>query len=187
LNDPRRCFQRSGIQQAAENSGGKVRLPTAADFVDTQMGGSLLKEWPVPAFFLQAEKIINLPVIKHHSLCGCTLAMKNWYGVIGGQRNRLHQKIHQSIVDLAQAVKPTLTIMDGSRVLKRNGPTGGSLDDVVAGNTILAGVDEVAMDAFCLSFLDLTPQQVPFLALAEQQGLGKVDWRAIRWVEEQLG
>jgi len=126
-------------------------------------------------------------VVKHHSLCGCTLAMKNWYGALGGRRNQLHQRIHTSIVDLAAALRPTLTIMDATRVLKRNGPTGGSLDDVSVENTLIAGMDEVALDAYSLRFLDLTPDQVPFLALGEQRGLGTVDWRTLRMVETQVG
>ncbi|MBF0620637.1 MAG: DUF362 domain-containing protein [Magnetococcales bacterium] len=187
LNDPARCFSRSGIEKAAIEAGAQVRLPTHNDFVDTQMGGQLLKVWPVPRFFHEADKVINLPIVKHHSLCGCTLSMKNWYGVIGGKRNRLHQSIHQSIVDLASAVRPTMTIMDATRVLKRNGPTGGSLADVSFEETIIVSLDEVALDAYALRFLDLQPDAVPFLAMAETAGLGVVDWRSLNVVERQVG
>ena len=186
LNDPSRCFARSGIRAAAQNAGAEVRLPGGNDFWQTDMQGDLLKVWPVSRFFHQADKIINLPVVKHHSLCGCTLAMKNWYGVLGGRRNQLHQRIHTSIVDLAAALRPTLTVMDATRVLKHNGPTGGSLDDVSVENTIVAGLDEVAIDAYSLRFLDVAPEAVPFLALGEQRGLGRVDWRTLRMVESQV-
>jgi uncharacterized protein (DUF362 family) len=113
--------------------------------------------------------------------------MKNWYGVLGGRRNQLHQDIHTSIVDLAQAVRPTLTVMDAVRVLKRNGPTGGSLDDVAIGNTVVAGLDEVAIDAWSLQLLGLTPDKVRYLAMGQERGLGTVDWRALNWVESQVG
>ena len=187
LNDPHRCFFRSGIQAAAQEAGALVQLPGGNDFVDTDMGGDLLKIWPVAKHYHGADKLINVPIVKHHSLCGCTLGMKNLYGAIGGRRNQLHQDIHTSIVDLARAFKPTLTVMDAIRVLKHNGPTGGSLDDVVRENTIIAGVDPVAIDAYSLKFLDLKPEQVPFLAMGEQQGLGKVNWRDLRVKESQLG
>ncbi len=183
LNDPRRCFARSGIAAATRAAGGQVLLPGDDDFVPTDMQGKLLKVWPVCRFFHEADKLINLPIVKHHSLSGCTLAMKNWYGVLGGRRNQLHQDIHASIVDLAAAVRPTLTIMDATRVLKRNGPTGGNLHDVAIENTIIAGLDEVAIDSYSLRFLDLTPDKVPFLRLAEQRGLGVVDWRDLRLSE----
>ncbi len=187
LNDPARCFFRSGIQAAAQERGAEVRLPGANDFVTTDMGGSLLRIWPVSRFFHEVDRVINAPIVKHHSLCGCTLAMKNWYGVLGGRRNQLHQDIHTSIVDLAQAVRPTLTVMDAIRVLKRNGPTGGSLGDVAVENTVIAGLDEVAIDAFSLQFLGLTPDRVPYLAMGEARGLGAVDWRSLNWVETQVG
>lgn len=187
LNDPARCFARSGIQAAAQDAGAEVLLPGDDDFWKTDMQGELLKVWPVSRFFHQADRLVNLPVVKHHSLCGCTLAMKNWYGVLGGRRNQLHQRIHTSIVDLAAALRPTLTIMDATRVLKHNGPTGGSLDDVSVENTMIAGLDEVAIDAYSLRFLDLAPDAVPFLALGEQRGLGHADWRRLRLVEAQVG
>ncbi len=186
LNDPQRCFVRSGIRAAAEAAGAQVLLPGSNDFLSTDMQGELLKVWPVARYFHQADKLINLPVVKHHSLCGCTLAMKNWYGVLGGRRNQLHQKIHTSIVDLASALRPTLTLMDATRILKHNGPTGGSLDDVSVENTLIAGTDEVAIDAYSLGFLALHPDAVPFLAMAEQRGLGRVDWRGLRVVEAQV-
>lgn len=187
LNDPQRCFTRSGIRAAAQDAGAKVVLPGSHDFLATDLGGELLKTWPVARYFLEADKIINVPVVKHHSLCGCTLAMKNWYGMLGGRRNQLHQDIHTSIVDLAAAARPTLTVMDATRVLKSNGPTGGSLDDVAVENTVIAGTDEVAIDAFSLGFLDLDPDQVPFLAMAQQRGLGQVNWRDLRVKESQIG
>ncbi len=187
LNDPQRCFARSGIEAAVQEVGGEIRLPGRKDFVLTDMRGELLKIWPVSRFFHEADKVINLPIVKHHSLCGCTLSMKNWYGVIGGRRNQLHQNIHTSIVDLAAAVRPTLTVMDATRVLKSNGPTGGSLDDVVPGNTVIASLDEVALDSFSLGFLDLIPEKVAFLAMAEKRGLGQVDWRGINVAETQTG
>ncbi|MBF0140880.1 MAG: DUF362 domain-containing protein [Magnetococcales bacterium] len=186
LNDPGRCFVRSGIEQAAQQAGAHVFLPGKDDFRATDMGGKLLKVWPVNRLFHQVDKVINLPIVKHHSLSGCTLAMKNWYGIIGGRRNQLHQDIHTSIVDLAAAVRPTLTIMDATRVLKANGPTGGSLDDVVHHETILAGLDEVALDSLALGHLDLTPDKIPFLALAEARGLGRVRWQDLNRSETRV-
>ena len=107
-----------------------------------------MKQWPVFRPFLEADKILNLPIAKHHSLVGATLGMKNWYGILGGERNRLHQQIHQSLVDLASFMLPTLTLLDGYRILLRNGPTGGSLEDVALKQTVIASTDPVALDAW---------------------------------------
>jgi uncharacterized protein (DUF362 family) len=53
----------------------------------------------------------------------------------------------QSIVDLATVVKPQLTVIDATRILVRNGPTGGNLNDVKQMDTIIASADVVARDA----------------------------------------
>ncbi len=111
-NDPNRCFQRSGIAEAAKRQGAQVLLPDPAQFREADLGGDVLQDWPVFQPFLEADKIINVPIAKHHSLTGATLGMKNWYGILGGQRHRLHQRIHESLADLADFVRPN-THSDG--------------------------------------------------------------------------
>ena len=183
VNDPVRCFARSGIEEAIKKVGGKLRLTSENDFLATDLKGESLKIWPVCAFYHQADKLINLPVVKHHSLSKCTAAMKNLYGSLGGQRNRLHQDINTSIADLAAAIRPTLTVVDATRVLKRNGPTGGNISDVSIENTVIAGVDIVAAEAYGLRFLDLKAEDVPYIGMAEKRGIGVSDIKALNIVE----
>jgi uncharacterized protein (DUF362 family) len=178
VNDPHRSFARSGIEDAVNKAGGRIRFTTENDFVPTDLKGEALKVWPVSVFYHQADKVINLPVVKHHSLSKCTMAMKNLYGTLGGQRNRLHQDINTAIADLASAIRPTLTVMDATRVLKRNGPTGGNLSDVSAGNTVIAGTDIVSVEAYGLRFLDLKVEDIPFIMMAEKRGIGTSDWKS---------
>ncbi len=176
-NEPRRCFQRSGIQAAARAEGAEVILPDPERFREVDMGGVALKNWPVFTPFLEADKLINLPIAKHHELTGATLGMKNWYGILGGQRNRLHQQIHQSLADLASFMLPTVTIMDCYRILLRNGPTGGNLEDVALKRTIVAGTDPVALDAYVAkAYWNLDPERLPYLQMAANRGLGTVEY-----------
>ncbi len=186
VNDPYRCFARSGIEDAVNRAGGKIRLATESDFVPTDLKGESLKVWPVSRFYHQADKVINVPVVKHHSLSKCTMAMKNLYGSLGGQRNRLHQDINTAIADLASAIRPTLTVMDATRVLMRNGPTGGNLSDVSIENTVVAGTDLVAVEAYGLRFLDLKVADVPFIGMAEKRGIGISDWKSLNVAEINL-
>ncbi len=186
INDPYRSFARSGIEAAVTRAGGAVRFATERDFVLTDLKGQVLQVWPVSRFYHDADKVINMPVVKHHSLSKCTIAMKNWYGTLGGRRNRLHQQIDTSIADLASAVRPTLTITDATRVLVRNGPTGGNLSDVSIEDTIIAGLDEVALDSCALQFLGLNVKDVPFLSLGEKRGIGVTDWRVLERKEISL-
>lgn len=186
-NEPRRCFMRSGIQAAARAEGAEVILPNPDMFREVDLGGVVLKNWQVYTPFLEADKVINLPIAKHHELTGCTLSMKNWYGILGGQRNRLHQQIHQSLVDLANFMLPTLTIMDCYRILLRNGPTGGNLEDVALKKTVVAGTDPVALDAWVAkAYWNLDPEQLPYLGMATNRGLGTVDFDALPVKTSQL-
>ena len=182
-HDPRRCFIRSGIREAAEKAGAKVVLAQETDYVTTDLGGDLLTTWPVLKYFIQTDRLINMPIVKNHSLSSCTIGMKNLYGILGGRRNQLHQQIDQSIVDLAMFAKPTLTVVDATRVLLRNGPTGGSLDDVAIENSVMCATDQVAADARAVEFLGLTGEQVSHIVLAQESGLGTLDYNAAGYKE----
>jgi uncharacterized protein (DUF362 family) len=187
-NEPRRCFQRSSIQAAARAEGAEVILPDPELFREVNLGGVVLKSWPIFTPFLEADKIINLPIAKHHVLTGATLGMKNWYGILGGQRNRLHQQIHQSLADLASFMLPTLTMIDCYRILLRNGPTGGNLEDVALKKTMVAGTDPVALDAYVAkAYWNLDPAQMPYLQMAAARGLGTVDFDSLQVKVSQLG
>jgi uncharacterized protein (DUF362 family) len=180
-NDPRRCFQRSGIAEAARLAGAEVVLPDPAMFKDVDLQGEILRAWPVLDLFLNADKIINVPIAKHHSLTGVTLGMKNWYGMLGGPRHQLHQRIHESLVDLADFVRPTLTIVDCYRILARNGPTGGNLQDVILKKTLVAGTDPVALDAYVAkAYWNLEVSSLPYLKMAANRGLGTYEFEKVR-------
>ena len=134
----------------------------------------MLSSWDVLAAVLQADRLINVPVVKHHSLSRLTCGLKNHMGLLGGNRGRLHQEIHASVVDLAAAFRPTLTVVDATRVMLRNGPTGGRLDDLKAVNAVAAGTDAVACEAWAARQLGLDPFDVPSIVQAEGRGLGRV-------------
>jgi len=160
-NDPRRCFQRSGIGAAALQNGAEVILPESAGFQEVDLQGDVLRNWPVLTPFL--------------------MAMKNWFGILGGPRHQLHQRIHESLVDLADFMRPTLTIMDCYRVLIRNGPTGGNPEDVALKKCLVAGTDPVALDAWVAkAFWNLDASSLAYLTMAAKRGLGTCDFQSLR-------
>jgi uncharacterized protein (DUF362 family) len=180
-NEARRCFQRSGIAAAAQAAGAEVILPDPSRFKEVDLKGEVLTRWQVFDAFLNVDKIINVPIAKHHALTGTTLGMKNWYGILGGSRNQLHQRIHESLVDLADFMRPTLTVVDCYRVLLRNGPTGGNLDDVLLKKTLVASTDPVAIDAYVAkSIWNLDASSLPYLGMAARRGLGTMEFEKLR-------
>ncbi|MBC7348644.1 MAG: DUF362 domain-containing protein [Candidatus Aminicenantes bacterium] len=180
INQPKRCYTRSGIQEAARAAGARVLFTDERRLKKMSLRGEWLKEWEVFQDFVEADKLINVPIAKVHSLSRVTLGLKNWLGAIGGNRNQLHQKIDQAVVDLGAFFKPALTVLDGYRVLFRNGPQGGRVSDTRLQKTVVAGVDPVAVDAYGATFFEIKPQELTFLKLAQSRGLGKFDLEKVR-------
>ncbi|MCL2722985.1 MAG: DUF362 domain-containing protein [Polyangiaceae bacterium] len=179
-NDPHRCYQRSGIWRAAYGLGAEVVLPDEHRFRTTRMNGEILDEWPIFTTLMDADKVINVPVAKHHNLAKYTAAMKNWYGMLGGRRNRLHQNIDTSIADLAGFMRPTLVVVDAMRVLMRNGPQGGNIDDTKVMNTVVATTDQVAADAYGATLIGQHRDNLPYLKVAHDRGIGTMFWEKLR-------
>jgi uncharacterized protein (DUF362 family) len=179
-NDPNRCFQRSGIWRASYELGADVVLPQEHRFRTMRLKGDVLDEWPIFTTLVDADKVINVPVAKHHNLAKYTAAMKNWYGVLGGRRNRLHQNIDTSIADLATFMRPSLVVVDAWRVLVRNGPQGGNIDDAKDMHTVIATVDQVAADAYGCTLIGQHRENLPYLEMGEKRGLGTMRWENLR-------
>ncbi len=179
-NPAQRTYARSGIATAAKEAGAKVLFPNPHRLKKIPLNGEWLKEWEVYTDFVEADKIINVPIAKTHSLSRLTMGMKNWLGALGGNRNQLHQKLDQAMIDLAAFFKPCLSVMDGYRILIRNGPQGGRLSDTQLFKTVVAGVDYVAVDAAGATFFDISPQDLPYLQIASQKGLGEINLEKLK-------
>jgi uncharacterized protein (DUF362 family) len=178
-HDPGRSFKRSGIEAAARDAGASVEHQRSTGTVRLDLGGTTLGVWEVLKPIAEADRIINVPIVKHHSLSRATLGMKNWFGAVVGRRSNLHQRIGQVCAELGAAFRPTLTVVDATRILTGGGPTGGSLALVDPADRLAVATDPVAADAWGASLLELGPDQLPHIAIAARLGLGTVDWQAL--------
>ncbi len=184
IENPPACFVKSGIQAAAQAAGATVLIHAGAYDAPVQVRAGTpdpekhesLGTWPIFWRPLQqADKVIGISPIKDHNLCHASMSMKNWYGLLGGRRNQFHQAIHNIVSDLGFMMKPTLVVVDGTRVMMRNGPTGGRLDDVkvggVAGNpAVVASVDQLGCDSWCVeNLLGRQAGAIKYLELAWQK------------------
>jgi uncharacterized protein (DUF362 family) len=181
INDPVSAFERSGIGPAARQAGARVVLPVDGLFAPVILDvGRSPQPWPMLLGPLAtADKLIAISPVKDHFRSGASLTMKGWLGLLGGERSRLHQEIHRVVAELARLVRPTFVVLDGTRTMARNGPTGGSLADLESTDTMIVGTDQVAVDAFGASLLGRPARDLPFLALAEAAGAGVVDFGAL--------
>jgi uncharacterized protein (DUF362 family) len=180
VNDPRRCYVQSGIYDAAKAAGAEVSYIDERKFRDVKINGLVLKSWPIYTEVLDADKVINVPIAKHHSLSTLTMAMKNWMGVMGGSRRQIHQRIDESLVDISTAINPTLTILDAVRILTANGPQGGDLRDVKKLDTIIVGVDQVAVDSFGATLFGMKGSDIGCVRIGDRVGLGTMDLSKIK-------
>ena len=191
IEAPATCFARSGIAAVAAAESATLVEPRMTDFVPLARGaGAALGQWPVfwPPL-AEATKLIGIAPVKDHNLCSASMVLKNWYGLLGGRRNQLHQKIHEVISDLAANFSQTLVIADATRVMLRSGPTGGRLSDVRPGGelgraAVVAAVDPVACDAWCYRHcLGRDPAQLQYVELAARKitALGRKRFGEASW------
>lgn len=173
-NSAKRCYDNSGIAQVARETGADVSFVMERFFRNVKIDGAVLKKWKFYKPALDADKFINLPILKHHTVSYITVGIKNIMGIIGGNRGQIHNGFDTKIVDLYSVRPADLTIVDATRILMRNGPTGGRLADVKEAKTVIAGTDPVAVDAAAAKLFGIPPERLGFLAEAEKRGMGSV-------------
>lgn len=173
-----RTYAASGISAAVKPLGAEVVFVDPSRFRMTNIGGERVKSAPVYPEMLEVDLLINVAIAKHHGLAEATLCMKNYMGVIDNRRT-FHQALPECLTDLTRFMKPRLCVLDGIRVLTAHGPRGGNPEDVQVKNTVAAGVDIVALDAFGAELLGRRPQQIGSIVKGAEAGLGKIDYRAL--------
>ena len=188
INDPNSCFTLSGIAAAARSAGARLFLPRIDAFKPFSVpNGKLIRNWPVLYDPLKRiNKVIGTAPVKDHHRSGASMIMKNWYGLLGGRRNIFHQDIQTIITELAMMIRPTLVILDGTTTMMTNGPTGGSLADLKETNTMIAGTDQVAVDACGATLLGKSLSDLPFIEMAEAAGLGTADYQSLNPVMAEV-
>jgi uncharacterized protein (DUF362 family) len=175
-NTASRCYENSGIKKAASEAGAEVSYVVDTGFSMMKFPqGQVLKKWYMYKPAIEADVLINVPIAKHHGLPKLTLGMKNLMGIMGGDRGQIHWNIDDNLADLANFVRPKLTILDAYRILVRNGPQGGSLKDVIEKKTIIAGKSIATVDAYGATLFDMKPTDLGYVVKANKLGLGEID------------
>ncbi len=141
--------------------------------------GVTMKQTDVMLDALASDVLIAAPTAKSHGSTGVSLSMKGMMGLIYDRRI-MHSKydLSTSIVDLATLLKPDLVVVDATRVLSTNGPSGPG--KVIPAETIIASRDMVAADALAVQMFEwygqrMAPRQVKHIRLAHERGIGRMD------------
>jgi len=141
---------------------------------------------------LSADVVINLPKFKAHGQTYLTLAVKNMFGCVKGRRKALFHFLlgeqpmdfARMLVDVARAVGPALTLLDGVVGLERTGPMGGDPRPL---GLIVAGTDCAAIDAVACGIVGAEPERLLTLRAAREAGAGETDLSRIRILSAERG
>jgi len=191
-SDRVRDFQQ--VVDAAKVSERKFKVVTIAN-------GVALKEAHVDRHVLEADVYLDVTIAKHHKGCNYTGALKNTMGACPHDPTCrfFHtgtnpdsedwypdlNHLSQCVADLNLVRQPDLCILDAGELLTTNGPFGpGKLANPMA---VVASADMVAIDAYGVRYLDLDPNDISMIALAEKHGLGTTDLAEIGVREVVLG
>jgi uncharacterized protein (DUF362 family) len=186
LRDVEICLARNGIRDACKGLDG-VYVKTINErkfFKETSVyQGTVLNKIEVAKEFFNSDVLINLPIAKSHSTTGLTLGMKNMMGLIW-DREYFHKvvDINKAIPDLWTVFRPALTLLDATIVLLDGGPAGPGKVQLL--NTIIAGVDPVAVDAYAVSLTNwygkrFQPKNIKHIVNAYNMGLGQINLKRL--------
>jgi uncharacterized protein (DUF362 family) len=142
----------------------------------------------IPEYFV-GKNIVHLPTVKCHIYTTTTGAMKNAFGgLLNTRRHYTHSWIHETLVDLLAIQKDIHTglfaIMDGTTA--GNGPGPRTMKPEIK-NVILAGADQVAIDAVAAKLMGFDPMRdLKYVRMAHERGLGVGDTRDIEIVGDDI-
>jgi uncharacterized protein (DUF362 family) len=174
-----KAYASSGIADAARKAGAQVIFLDRDRFREMDIKGERVKSIPVYPEIVESDVVINVPIAKHHVLATATLCMKNYMGVIENRRV-FHQDIPTCLADITRFMRPTLCLLDCTRVMLAHGPKGGNIQDVAVRLTLAAGTDIVALDAFGAEMLGRKPTDIGSIVKGHQVGLGTMDYRSLQ-------
>jgi len=190
----RKNWEASGLDVAVKEAGAILKFieNEEANFKPVPIqGGKVLKEAMIMKEFYNHDVFIDMPITKDHAGNKFTGTMKNLMGLNYSQHNRqlFHKKdwqtnpesiqhLDQCIVDLNKAVKPTLCVVDATEFITTNGPFGPG--ELTKPQKIVAGVDRVAIDAYCTALWGLAGEEIHQIRLGAEQGLGEIDLKKVR-------
>jgi uncharacterized protein (DUF362 family)/Pyruvate/2-oxoacid:ferredoxin oxidoreductase delta subunit len=165
--------RKAGILQVIEETG--VRFASFDKSVTVRPAGRTFHELEIAKEILEVDVILNLPKLKTHQMMGLTAAVKNMFGAVVGMRKaRLHLQAGTDkaffalmLLELAEQLKPALSILDAVVAMQGEGP--GSGDPVQVG-ALLAGENPLAVDTVAAELLGLPPDLNWTQKIARQTG-----------------
>ncbi len=176
-----KTFETSGAKGALKGTGAKLYRPKRGDFTAVSVPkGKVCQEAKVSRDLVEADCLVNMPVAKHHGGATLSLSMKNWMGAVDNSTRRAWHRngLHQCIADFSTFLKPTLIVIDATRIMLDHGPQGPG--KLAHPNEIIFATDPVAADTYAASLFGKKPDDVPHIKIAAELGVGCADLAKIK-------
>lgn len=186
-NTTRACSEVVGMTAAVEAAGGKMVFFDEEEWIETDVpNGLILNKVRIPRPLFEADVLINVPVMKIHSLTLVTLGIKNMHGAISDEDKLFghsYNELPSKLTDFLRVRKPDLTVLDGIIGLEGDHAEEGTPVDM---GIIIASSDVVALDAVASSVMGFDPMEIDTTRIAHEQGLGVGDLSKVTVVGESI-
>lgn len=171
------CYRRSGIERAVRDNGGFMASGEDQSRYRTVPvpGARVLKEVAVHELYLDCDVVINVPILKCHGGGRMTAALKNLMGVVWDRRFWHRSDLQRCIAEFPLVRKPDLNVLDAYLVMVEHGPIGLSTEDLEAKKMQILSPDMVLTDTAGAKVLGLAPDDIPYLDMAAELGIGRMD------------
>jgi uncharacterized protein (DUF362 family) len=169
------AFDKTGMQKAVEKAGGTVINLSEDKVVGVKFPdkNTPLKRLFLPKTIIDADAVVDLPLMKTHEFMAYSGALKNMFGCIpSNKRIYLHPYLPEVFYRLYTLFKPALTIMDARTGIEGNGPTKGK---PVTMNLMLTSNDALALDIVAAKIMKLNWKDTYLSYIARKTGLKEAD------------
>lgn len=167
--DVKKAYSFLGYDKIARATGARLVDLYDEEFVDIPVAGSNLHATlQIAKTIVEADFLINVPVMKTHVAVGISVCMKNLMGTISReQKKKFHFfGIAESVVDLNSVVKPNLSIADGTVAGEGDGPMA---NEPVGFETLLVGTDNRMVDTVCARVMGFEPDEIEILKICNER------------------
>ncbi len=168
------AFDKTGTQAAVKAAGGTVINLSEDKVVEVKFQGNTpLKRLFLPKTILDADAVVDLPLMKTHEFMAYSGAIKNLFGCVpSNKRIYLHPYLPEVFYRLYTLFKPGLTIMDARTGIEGNGPTKGK---PVKMGLMLTGNDALAVDIIAAKVMILNWKETYLKYITQKTGLLEED------------
>jgi uncharacterized protein (DUF362 family) len=164
------AFEKTGIESAVKEAGGSVINLSEDKVIKVKFSDSStsLKWLFLPKTVLEADAVVDLPLMKTHEFAMYSGAIKNLFGCVPSNRRiYLHPYLPEVFYRLYTVLKPQLTVMDARIAIEGNGPTKGRQ---VKMNLILSSNDVLAIDVTAAKIMQLDWEETYLGYIAKKVG-----------------